>query len=141
MRFQSLIAYRQTYNFYLSLVNTKETGKKGEIAACRFLEEEGYTILAQNYRQGIREIDIIASDNQDITVFVEVKSRYTMDGMDPEQKAGRAQMARIADLAGYYMEQHNLEGEMRFDVIGVRFGPEGQTYINHYKDVFFPGID
>ena len=52
----------------------KKTGQLGEDIAVSFLETQGYTILARNYRQRFGEIDIVAEDG-DTLVFVEVKTR------------------------------------------------------------------
>ena len=52
----------------------KTLGKLGENYAAQFLEAQGYTIVARNFRIRSAEIDIIAQiDN--VIIFVEVKAR------------------------------------------------------------------
>lgn len=51
----------------------KITGNDGENRACTFLENNGYKIVARNFRKCQGEIDIIAVKN-DVLVFVEVKT-------------------------------------------------------------------
>lgn len=48
-------------------------GKKGETIAAEWLEQNGYAILARNWRNRTGEIDIIAQEDGCI-VFVEVKT-------------------------------------------------------------------
>ena len=47
--------------------------RDGEDAACGYLEEHGFTILARNFRDRRGEIDIVALKD-DTLVFVEVKT-------------------------------------------------------------------
>ena len=49
-------------------------GKKGEEAACAYLERKGYVICRRNYRCRYGEIDIIAAKGGELS-FVEVKTR------------------------------------------------------------------
>ena len=51
-----------------------QKGIAGERRACDYLVTEGYTVLAQNFRAGRGEIDIIASKDNCIC-FIEVKYR------------------------------------------------------------------
>jgi len=46
----------------------------GEDLAAKYLAAQGYNILCNNFRSDAGEIDIIASDNDNL-VFVEVKTR------------------------------------------------------------------
>ena len=54
--------------------NRQNLGETGEAIASAFLENNGYTILTQNYRRKFGEIDIIAREG-DSLVFIEVKTR------------------------------------------------------------------
>ena len=49
-------------------------GRRGEWFAARYLEQNGYRILMQNYRNSHQEIDLICTDGQTL-VFCEVKTR------------------------------------------------------------------
>ena len=51
-------------------------GKTGEEAAVSFLKDNGYKILARNYKTKIGEIDIVAKD-KDTFAFIEVKTRHS----------------------------------------------------------------
>ncbi|MEK6709554.1 MAG: YraN family protein, partial [Nitrospinota bacterium] len=53
---------------------SKRIGARGEEAACRHLERNGYRILARNYRGPRYEVDIVAEE-KGVLAFVEVKTR------------------------------------------------------------------
>ena len=55
-------------------MKNSDRGKFGEDCAARFLETQGYTIVARNFRIRSAEIDIIAQID-DVIIFVEVKAR------------------------------------------------------------------
>jgi len=119
-------------------MSTKKTGLQGETAATDYLKSVEYDILEQNYRFGSYEVDIICRDPKGILVFIEVKTKMGTHGYDPETTARSGQMQRIAHAAGEYMYDHNYEGEIRFDVVGVRLVADQKPLIQHYKDVFYP---
>lgn len=52
-------------------------GKWGEDKAEEYLRQQGYSILARDWHNGHKDIDIVAYDNSDDTlVIVEVKTRH-----------------------------------------------------------------
>lgn len=53
-----------------------ELGQKGENLIAHYLEQQGFTICALNYKHRCGEIDIIA-EKEDVRAFVEVKLRQT----------------------------------------------------------------
>ena len=64
-------------------------GKMCEALATSYLKRKGYNIIANNYKNTIGEIDIIAQWNNTI-VFVEVKGRTSRAFGDPfESKAAQ----------------------------------------------------
>jgi putative endonuclease len=94
-------------------------GKLGEDLACAELARRGYAILARRYRTRFGEIDIIARDN-DVTVFVEVKTR-TGDEFGGGAAAVTAwKQRRITQMALDYLSRHGLHDRpCRFDVLVV----------------------
>jgi putative endonuclease len=58
--------------------NAQRRGRWGEEVAARYLVRKHYQILAQNWRHGRGEIDIIALGDG-VLVFVEVKTRSLTD--------------------------------------------------------------
>jgi len=93
--------------------------------AAAFLKREGYRIIERNYRCRYGEIDIIAMDKKDV-VFVEVKGRKSDTFGSPEEAIGPAKQKRISKAAVHYMQEEGLsDHNARFDVVAIRFMPEG----------------
>ena len=59
-------------------------GNRGEQLARQYLQEQGYRILATNYRCSWGEIDIVAQEESEI-VFVEVRTRRSAEFGTPEE--------------------------------------------------------
>jgi putative endonuclease len=95
------------------------TGKKGETIAAAYLKKNGYRIIEKNYRCAIGEIDIIARE-KDVIVFVEVKTRNSVELGYPEQAVGINKQKKISQIALWYLEEKNLANtKARFDVVAV----------------------
>ncbi|HSC24975.1 MAG TPA: YraN family protein [Candidatus Babeliales bacterium] len=92
-----------------------QKGKEGELLVARYLQEEGYTIITQNYRKRFGEIDLIAQKN-DTLVFVEVKWRRN-PLIDPAELIGPSKQKKIISIAKQYLSTHtSLDIVCRFDV-------------------------
>lgn len=113
-----------------------ELGVKGEILALDFLEKKGFTILETNWRFGKTEIDLIARDGHTL-IIVEVKTRTGSRFGFPEQAVTAEKQRNIALAAEEYLEQHNLDMDVRFDVVAITY-EDGKPEIHHIPDAFFP---
>lgn len=113
-----------------------ELGKTGELIAARYLLSLGYTILATDYRVGRKDIDIVAAKDG-MTVFVEVKTRATDKFGNPEEAVTDAKIRNLIFAANKYIWQHNIYGQVRFDVISV-VGTSEPYRITHFTDAFNP---
>ena len=82
-------------------------GKIGEIIATNYLKQKGYKIIANNYKNPIGEIDIIAQD-KNYLVFVEVKTRISRAFGDPAEAVNYFKQQKIRQVATMYLKQHNL---------------------------------
>ncbi|HSV56835.1 MAG TPA: YraN family protein [Magnetospirillaceae bacterium] len=96
-------------------------GRCGEDVAAAYLEAEGWTIEARNWRCPAGELDIVASRGEDLA-FVEVK---TVDAYGPEEASrmvGPAKRRRIAESSKYFLLRKREYNRMRprYDVILVR---------------------
>ncbi len=112
-----------------------ETGKFGEDLAVEFLKKKGYKILAQNYRYGHGEIDVIAKDAATIA-FVEVKYRKSLKYGRPEEAITQSKLAQVKKIAAAYLYENNISDvECRIDVIAILKKPDGKFKIEHYKNV------
>jgi putative endonuclease len=111
-------------------------GKSGERIALRYLEDKKYKILARNFRLFRGEIDIIAIDRK-ILVFVEVKTRKSIDFGLPEESVTSSKQKQIKKIAQGFLTKNNInETECRFDVVSLIFD-EGKGYsIRHIQNAF-----
>jgi putative endonuclease len=111
------------------------TGKNGEELAVRYLEEQGYAIVARNYRLRMGEIDIIARDGE-FLVFVEVKTRRSSRFGSPFEAVDFRKQQQIIRVARMYLSRHGGENRaVRFDVVAVYFEQRTAT-IKLLKDAF-----
>jgi putative endonuclease len=94
-------------------------GEKGEALAVRRLKKAGYKILETNYRTQLGEIDIIAKED-DTIVFVEVKSRRSVQFGNPKQAITVQKQKKISMVALCYLKATGQSAaRARFDVVTV----------------------
>lgn len=111
-----------------------ETGKLGENIAKNYLQEKGYEILEQNYRNKYAEIDIVAKE-KDVMVFVEVKTRIGEQFGTPEDSLNKNKMSRLFRNANMYSARKGFSS-YRIDAICIVLDEERQVQrINHYQNI------
>ena len=113
----------------------KIVGRNGEIEANKYLINNGYTIIEQNFRCRSGEIDIIAEDplTEEI-VFVEVKTRTNYHYGKPAEAVTKLKQKHIVSAAKYYLYIHKINNRfIRFDVIEIL--DNYKKYINHIKNI------
>lgn len=113
-----------------------ELGKEGEERAANYLIEQGYIILARNYRFGRAEVDIIAQIDQTLA-FIEVKTRSNYAFGFPEESVGKTKQKLMARAASEYVYATNLNLAVRFDVIAILKSKNNQWSFKHFEDAFF----
>ena len=110
-------------------------GKSGEEAAVNFLKNNGYRILARNYKTKLGEIDIIARD-KDTLCFIEVKTRHSDRYGLPAEAVSLPKQRQIAKAALFFLKERNLlEKKARFDVVSVLYS-EGAAKTDLIKNAF-----
>ena len=96
-------------------------GKKGEDAACAYLERKGYVICRRNYRCRYGEIDIIAAKGGELS-FVEVKTRRNLNFGLPRLAVTYAKQQKIRSAALFYLQQENrVKSKILCKIIGTIF--------------------
>ena len=101
------------------MYKNKILGSYGEKTAVKFLEDEGYTILATNYRCRFGEIDIIAADGDTVS-FIEVKTRSSNIFGEPGEAVNYPKQLKIVKTALHYISNKNLTNYMsRFDIVEI----------------------
>ena len=94
-------------------------GELGERVAARWLTSKGWWIRARRYRNGHRDIDIVAQQQRTV-VFVEVKARAGAQFGDPVEAVDWRKQRELRRSAQVWISRHGLPGEdYRFDVIGI----------------------
>ncbi len=133
---QSFSPVREHLPRWADLKGRKELGRLGEQLAATHLIEQGYTLEELNYRVAhTGEIDIIASLNG-VTVFCEVKSQSRGGWGPPEVQIDSRKRDRIMATAQRYTAEKEIESEVRFDVISLKFTKAGPT-INHLENSIY----
>lgn len=109
-------------------------GNAGEEQAARYLDREGYTLLARNWRSGHLELDIVADWLGEL-VFVEVKTRKDEDFAPAHTAVTLEKQRHIVQAAHAYMASHRLDQPYRFDVIALVGAPPSWT-LHHIPNAF-----
>ncbi|SDQ20764.1 YraN family protein [Flagellimonas zhangzhouensis] len=117
------------------MANHNKFGKLGEKMAKEHLLASGYEICAQNYRFQKAEVDIIAL-KRDVLVIVEVKSRNKGFLEDISEVIHPKKVKLLALAANQYVEENDLDLEVRFDVITVIKNRE-KFEIEHFENAFY----
>lgn len=118
--------------------NKRTFGNEGEEIAAKYLSEKGFEIIERNYFIGHGEIDIIAFEpKENYFVFVEVKTRISMEFGDPSYAINKKKISQLKKVAELYLAEKNIdEQNCRFDVITVLLDDPGKPKIEHYENAF-----
>lgn len=111
-------------------------GRQGEDMAVAFLKEKGWQILDRNWKLGDLEMDIVAKQANEL-VFVEVKTRASLNWGNPEDAVDELRKRRMTAAANAYIKYHRLDNPFRFDIIAIVLNPDEQK-IDHIEDAFSP---
>ncbi|MGA7149076.1 MAG: YraN family protein [Microbacterium sp.] len=115
-------------------------GRDGELRAARYLEENGYEVLARNWRCRAGEIDLVVASSDHIVV-VEVKTRRGEGFGHPFEAIDARKRARLWRLAAAWTAENRdaVQGRrLRIDAIGLT-GPDPRTArLEHLVDVEVP---
>lgn len=120
---------------------SSQLGPWGEEKAAAFLQQNGYRILARNYRVRTGELDLVA-ENDSFVAFVEVKTRKN-DRFDAARASvTRTKQRKLIAAAEAWLLEFPTERQPRFDVIEI-YAPQGTKtewiQINHIENAF--GLD
>lgn len=117
----------------------KPLGRRGEIAAVRFLRKLGYIVIATSDRHLLGELDMVAVDGRTI-VFVEVKTRRSHDKGHPAEAVDANKQRQLTRLALAFLRRHDLlEHAARFDVVAITWPKEQRKpTIEHFQNAFEP---
>ena len=118
--------------------NSQQIGIAGEEVAAALLKQHGYRILDRNWRYKNLEVDIIAAE-QNVLVFVEVKTRTHLAYGMPYEFVDAAKQAKLIRAANQYIAANRYGGEIRFDVVSILYSKENNAYNSRLiRDAFWP---
>ena len=108
-----------------------------EETAARYLAGLGYTILHRNVRVGHCEIDVIASDGDEL-VFAEVRTRRDNPVSAPEDSVGPVKLERLVRAAALWTQNMNYDGFWRIDLVAITSLENGEMKLEHIKNITEP---
>ena len=112
--------------------HNQRIGKWGEDTVTLYLAGRGYEIITRNARTPYGEIDIVAKQD-DITVFVEVKSRTSLKMGLPEESVNSRKQARMLACAEHYAAENAID-HWQIDVIAVEGKVGLEPKITHFEN-------
>ena len=116
-------------------------GRNAEALVAAQLERAGWRLVGRNVRLPSGELDIVALDGSTL-VFVEVKAGREGNRTGPElpvHAVGRRKQLKLRRLAREWIAARRGPSGVagyRFDVVGVRFGPDGLADVDHIRHAF-----
>ncbi len=111
----------------------RRIGNLGEKIAADFLADLGYQQLDANFNTPYGELDLVFLD-QDMIVFVEVRSRTSNTYGTPESSITAVKLERVQNAALLWLEAHpESVDDWRIDVVAVLLNPQGDPKdIQHF---------
>lgn len=117
-------------------VTKLELGKNGENVACQCLEKQGFCIIQRNFKCKVGEIDIIATDKNEL-VFIEVKTRCSRQYGEAREAVTEVKKKHIKKATEFYIHTNRLENCcVRFDVMEL-YLKNDKFYIQHIKNTLW----
>ena len=122
------------------MTNERQTlGLRGEHVAARWLTIHGWEIAERRFRNGHRDIDLVATRPEGdcrAVAFVEVKTRGSADFGGPVSAVNWRKQRELCRSAKVWMSRFQRPGDtFRFDVIGVILGPQN-VRVQHIENAF-----
>ncbi len=116
-------------------MDRRELGRWGEDAALRYLNDQGYQLLARNWRTREGEIDLVMEQDL-VIVFVEVKTRNTDLFGSPEDGITVGKQKRLRKTCLAFLQANGYEDrDWRIDVVAIEAERLGEiTRLDHYEN-------
>lgn len=104
----------------------QQLGRWGEELAARQLEAANFRLAARNYRCPAGEMDLIVTAEDDLWVFVEVKTRQGDAYGRPEEAITQRKAQRLIQVAESYLQEHALvDVDWCIDVVAIELDGRG----------------
>lgn len=112
--------HRKTFlkNFDPTKPSRKEIGEWGEEYVEKILKEQGFTILARNYKVLKGELDIVAQ-KKGLLIVGEVKCYRKGTSYQPRSAVTLSKQKKIRWATEAFLEEYPIEATIRFDVFEI----------------------
>ena len=114
-------------------------GLRGEQVAAKWLHVHGWEIAERRFRNGHRDIDLVATRSDisgRVVAFVEVKTRASYSFGGPVASVSWRKQRELSRSAKVWMSRFQRPGDtFRFDVIGVILGSQN-VRVQHIENAF-----
>lgn len=112
-----------------------QTGRLGEQLGAAWLIENGYQLIAQNWRHSHWEVDIIAA-KENILHFIEVKTRRTKKFGHPEAAVTKKKIQNLINASEEFLYQFPLWKRIQFDILSITIIKNEPVEYFFIEDVF-----
>ncbi len=112
--------------------HNQRIGKWGEDAVAAYLARRGYEIVQRNARTPYGEIDIVTKQ-EELTVFVEVKTLTSSRNFFPEQNVTLRKREHMLACAEYYAAENAID-RWQIDVVAVEGRVGATPKITHFEN-------
>lgn len=112
------------------------TGRRGEEAAYFYLREQGYVMVARNYRspRSRSELDLVGWEGETLC-FIEVKTRTTRGVLPAETAVDVEKQLDLSRVAHEFLRKTKGNPPVRFDIVSV-YLESGKPEIELFKNAF-----
>jgi putative endonuclease len=112
------------------------TGRRGEEEAYFYLRQQGYVIIARNYRSPRcrSELDLVGWDGETLC-FIEVKTRNKRDFVPAEAAVDPEKQRDLSHVAREFLRKIKGGPPVRFDVVSVYIA-DSRAEIELFRDAF-----
>lgn len=121
-----------------STLSPKQLGSLGERYAAAILASQGWRVLERNWRTRFGELDLIMLDPTHVLVFVEVKTRRTLQYGLPQEAVTHTKRLNLRRAAMQWLcespECPKHRG-VRFDVVSIAVSA-GKPRFTHIEEAF-----
>ena len=112
------------------------TGTIGEELGTGYLTQQGYQVIARNWRHVHWEVDIIASKGNCMHFF-EIKTRSSDMYGHPEESVSKKKMVNLRNAAEEYQYLHPEWKYVQFNVLAIKMFFNQPVEIMLFEDVYF----
>jgi putative endonuclease len=114
----------------------RQIGAFGEATIATYLQSRSFEIIDRNWRIREGEIDLVASDQNGVIHFVEVKTRSSLAFGDPLEAIDRIKARRLQRLAlAWLVTNHHFGNDYFIDVAAVLLAADGSHTIDYRENI------